>query len=400
MGSCNAGVIPAPYEIGLYVQASQDQLIQSIDYKMVTGGEPLRSKGVFGSGQDCVTAATSTGERWSEAALHLDIDWEVVGETPWDHPLLPGEDFSRTELSVIWDVTRTQGGGTLFESFVFQDPATPSYFESQYASISPTHEASYYGVAADEYLIKVTELDLWQGLDDTALNQRNLDLNASTDWVGVNSGAGQTVQLMTRHNPKKNDVWSSTNGNYLYFYTGKDKVSVEGKTYNSDRILIKTTGAADPDGGAILGDCIQEGRSELTTDNPTGGSDTVDIALLDTACTGHFTHQVVGHEWWAEKALVRAQTTTYAVTINEWGYEWYGFDPTGTTCQRFVSTRKDDASAKLFVAYTVDTVNTTYTATKLQKRGKKMQGPHEVEYDPADLSDEGGTEAGEAAPAP
>jgi len=384
----------------MYVQATQDQLVQSIDYKMVAGTDPIRSKGVFGSGSDCVSAAGTTGERWSEAALHMDIDWEVVGETPWDHPLLPGQDFSRTWLSVIWDVTRTQGGGTSFESYAFQDPATASYFESQFDSIPQTHEASYYGVAADEYVIKVTELDLWQGLADTGLNQGGLGLNTATDWVGVNSGAGQTVQLMTRHKPKKNDVWSSTNGNFLYFYTGTDKISVEGKTYKADRILIKTTGAADPTGGEILGDCIQEGRSEFSTNNAAGGTTAVDVALLDTACTGRFKHQVVGHEWWAEKALVRAQTTTYAVTINEWGYEWFGFDATGTTCQRFVSTRKDDASAKLFVAYTVDTMNTTFTATKLQKRGKKLQGPHEIEIDPADLSggEEGSEGEGTAAP--
>ncbi len=392
VSGCDKREIPPPYKIGLYVQGVQDQIVQSITWKRIEGGEPVRTKGVFGVGNNCVDAAQSTGERWSEGKLHMDIDWEVVGETPWDHPLLPGKDFSRTWLSVVWDVTRVEGGATTNESFTSQDPATAPYFVNQFTSLPQSHEASYYGVAADEYLIKVTDLDLWNNLEDTALNQWPLTLNTSTDWVGVNSSAGQTVQLMTRHEPKKDDVWASTNGNYLYFNTGKDDVHVEGKTYKADRILIKTTGDADPTGSSVLSDCLHVGRSEFTTNQTGVSNDMVDLALLDTQCTGSFKHQVVGHEWWAKKALVRAQTRTYEVTINEWGYEWYAFDPTGTTCERFVSTRKDDPSAKLFVAYTVDELKTTFTATKLQKRGKKLRGPHEIEIDPANASDAGGEE--------
>ena len=96
----------------------------------------------------------------------------------------------------------------------------------------------------------------------------------------------------------------------------------------------------------VLAQCLLLGRSEFNTDLVGATDDLVDIVTLDDQCTTSFQFQVVGHEWWHDEALVRAVTTTYEVTIDEWGFEWYETAPAGNSCNRVVSTRSPRPPAK------------------------------------------------------
>ena len=371
------GWIKAPYDLGLVIGASDTVVTDQIFYKNTPAGV-VEQKGTLGAGSDCGVANMSTGIHRVHSEQTRTIDWEVVGETPWDHPLLPGNDYSRTMLSVIQEMVVSDGTTNEEESFVVVNPdGIVAYQDTTDQYTGRTTDASYYGMAVDEYLIKVTSLDMWNNLEDSGRNQGPLAVNTATDWLGVNGSATQTVQLLTKHKPKKYDMWSSTNGDFLYFFDDTEKMPVGGKDVKADRIVITTTGNVDPAASTLVDNCLNVGLYSYTTNNPDTDvlDDVVNVAHLDAGCGGDFVHQMVGTQWWYKDVLVKAQTTTYIVNISDWGYEWTEFDDSLTTCTRMTSNRQDSPTATLFVEYDVTTVVSNYQVNTWTEKKKKDSGP-------------------------
>jgi hypothetical protein len=214
-----------------------------------------------------------------------------------------------------------------------------SWTEWQSTDFGTATNASYYGVAADEYIVKMTSLgDLWTDLEDPA--------------------AQLAFELWTRHNPSAGDIWASTNGNSLYVYDGKEKFSLAGATMNTDRVLVYNAGNVDPEGGDLITQCIVTGSNQVDSTHPTGTDYAHALALLDPGCIGNFTHLQTGTQWWYGDVLVAYETTTHTVTVDDFGFEYY--EKTGDTCYRQTTVESGESSRKLFVQYTLETTELTY----------------------------------------
>ena len=89
-------------------------------------------------------------------------------------------------------------------------------------------------------------------------------------------------------------------------------------------------------------------------------------------------HQQVGRQWWSDEILLKGEMTTYTVTINDYGYEWYEPSEDGSSCSRVTSTKKDDNDAELFVEYTVVTTTSNYSAKSIEQRKGDEAGPQDA----------------------
>ena len=267
---------------------------------------------------------------------------QVVGETKASHPLEPGSpDFSNVTVSVIKDTTIANGESSGMETYY--DPTLDP--EAWSTTFSVTHQdetwASYYGIAADEYVVKMSSLgDLWTDIEE----------------------GEASLELLTRKNPAGGDLWASLNGNYLYFYEGKEKIPVGDQTLNTNRIEVYAVGDVDATAQSVLEQCLVV--TPATTTSTSGTDSNVDSVYLDPGCDAAFVHYRVGTEWWFDEVLVKEETTTYSVTIDSYG--WESYDAGAADCVRMVDTSNPHTDAELFVEYTVTTTTNTWAADSLE----------------------------------
>ena len=153
-------------------------------------------------------------------------------------------------------------------------------------------------------------------------------------------------------------MWSSENGNYFFMFDDTEKLTLGGEDMKTDRILVYTTGNVEANGSAVLNQCLVTGQDESTSTDQDVGNFSVTNVTLDPGCTGNFVHVQEGTQWWYKNVLVRANSTTTWVQINDYGYEWY--ETQANNCVRRTNTTKDDSTAELFVEYTVTVTNGTH----------------------------------------
>ena len=342
----------APYSLTLSVESATTGVATTVAYRVSEGATPgsagdvLQQTSVLGSGINCVQAQSSSGTYASELVYEQARAYNVVGESEMELPLVPGEPpgagadtWVPTPVSVLKDTRRVASWQTTLEDIVEIEPETGEATSRQdlsYVDGEITTLASYFGVAADEYLVQVTLDQLWD---------ERVDLEPSD------------LTLLTKWEPEEGDVWPAVNGNSLFVFEGEEDLNLAGvQMKKAAKVAIYETGTVAPSEGAgVFESCLAIGRDQVSSTDAAIGQVSLDRAFLNTGCVGSFTHVRSGTEWWWNGVLVQSEGTDTIVNITDYGFEWFVDDPDAGQCLRETSQTRDDPSARAFLEYTVTT---------------------------------------------
>lgn len=342
VGGCEVlsnAITPAPYTAGLMWTGTELVTSTTVAFKS-NGDGVVESTGTIGIGDSCGTARTSTGTLTRTENEERVWNNEVVGNTVSNHPLNPGTDvFEQIGISVVAEQVTSTGSFQEVRTFNDPDGETRTWEEREAGDDGRQTSARYHGVAADEYIVSIFPLDLW----DTSVDDERDGL----------------LTLLSRRNPKKGDTWMSTNGLTVYTYEGTEKLNVGGKSVNAFKVNVYSNEDYD-DGNTVLDTCLKVGPLEDTTTFPELDSTVTESVELDNGCAFRFQHRQTGTEWWYENALVKFEGTRVFVSISDYGWEW--FEDEDGTCTRFTSTVKptDVSDTDLYIEYTVTTEESRY----------------------------------------
>lgn len=330
-----------PLPNSLEVTAERDEVSTTNSYKVTENDGAQESTGTVGYGDSCSEAGESTGTRTVVSYDELEHYFYVVGQTRASHPLVPHRTnrFDRIVVDIIAETEQRSASVETNATYNQPNGDPSSWEERSYEDLPITTTASYAGILADEYVVRMELQSLWDDLEE------------------VDDGA---VELLTRHNPRSGDVWSSTNGNSLYVYAGSEKIDLGGKSMRADVVNVYETGNVQPNSANVLSDCINVGLQQFETSD---GDDSEDyIAHLDDGCEGAFLHVQTGTQWWFSNVLVKEEMTNTTVTINDYGFEWYD-DDSEDTCYRETGYTPDGSGAQLYVEYDVTVTETEMEVT-------------------------------------
>ena len=341
-----------PIEVGLNWELNTEYSSVTQSFWLRASGEPIESVGPLETASSCLLAETSAGTYYSEETGTRTALSKVIGMTEMYHPLVPNSaEFSTSLASVIQH--RERNAGYAYDSTVTYDPESVignievnSYRDFLCADentpvedcVAPETEASFHGVSADEYAVKFQLGQLWQDPE---------------------SGSVEDVELLTRINPERGDIWSSVDGNTVFISAGTEPLALGGKTYNVSSVAMYEVGTLQDNGADAINQCINIGLSQDQTNDPEGANGSTTIAFLDSACVDKFTHAKSGQQWWYGSVLVKEISENQEINITKWGYEWYELDETGSTCSRVVSDSPDNVNAALFIEYDLTTETRT-----------------------------------------
>ncbi|MCP4501641.1 MAG: hypothetical protein GY822_16910 [Deltaproteobacteria bacterium] len=300
-------------------------------------------KGAVGTAATCDDARSSSGTLLQKTSGKTTNRFEVIGQTEAYHPLRPGADaYGPSAISIIESTSLFDGTTNSVETFRAPGGAPASWEEVREAELSHASAATYAGIAADEYVVRL------DNLGDT--------------WAGAEGEGGMVVELMTRNNAGDGDLWTSIDGNLLYQADGFEDIAVGDSTQSARRVRVLSVENIDPEGQSVFADCMREDVNSLSTTNPGQDDFTVTSVALDPSCDTAFVHRELGTEWWVNNVMVQSTKTTYQVAVNDFGYEW--FNAEGDNCTRQTSATRDDSDAALYVEYTVTELVTTMNTSE------------------------------------
>jgi len=322
---------PGPLSTGTIIESNSTVQSTSRSFKVIHGDEPVERTGNDGFGETCSEAAQATGRSTTTSVLTRTHTLEVVGETYTDQPLSAEEpDEGKTGVSVVVE-TIVERGDVTIDSLLYE--AGPNGEDMASVDQQPDQaqsSARYFGLAGGEYLVQIAPLDLWSPAEDLSLT------------------------LLTKRTPATGDIWASFDGSTLYIARGKEELNIGDSTYNADAVDVYSVEELDPEVSELIGSCLSVGAFQDVTE-PDFSDNNVQTTqvILDPGCEGNFRHQQVGTEWWHKDILVQAERTTWSVSIDSFGYEWYEEENNGF-CNRFTSvTAPVGQSALVFAQYTV-----------------------------------------------
>jgi hypothetical protein len=337
------------------------------------GGTPVESLGPLGASESpCATgqvlaetskgslSVTTFGEHYTSLA--------VLGSTEVYHPLVPNENeyssalasiiqernksaVSSQTVTVSYDPNSTIGNTTLTEYssnfYEYDEDGEVVLDENDNPVIIDPIEtdASYYGVSADEYVVRFDVGNIWMDPDSE-----------------ITTG---DVELLTRNDPKMGDIWSSVNGNTIYVSQGVEQVSfAAGLIQKANKVDIYEVGTLQTDGADVIVQCLNVGSNQSQSDNPAEPSTAYERSYLDQACNGTFQHVKSGTQWWVDNVLIKESSITTHIFVKKFGYEWYETDESGENCNRVTSHTFDNPLGILFVEYdlTTETMESGVTA--------------------------------------
>lgn len=353
--------LSAPYSLSLDVESGTTGVSTTFAYRVIeatpgTPGDVLQQTTVLGSGANCIQAESSAGTYAAELVYEQVRAYNVVGESEMELPLVPGEPpgdardtWVPTPVSVLKDTRRIASWQTTIEDIVTVDEATGETRTRQdisYVDGDVTTLASFFGVAADEYLVSFTLDRMW---DD------RVDLEP------------EDLTLLTKWEPEEGDVWPSVNGNSLFVYEGTEDLSLAGVDMKrADKVGVYETGNVQSSGGAgVFESCLRIGLDQVSSTDPEIGQVSVDRAVLDSGCIGAFTHVRSGTEWWWRGVLVQSEGVETVVNITDFGFEWFVDDADVGACVRNTSLTRDDPAARAYIEYTVTTTELSQQVTAL-----------------------------------
>lgn len=342
--ACNGNSGVGPYDTGLTVTTEAEQTRVTRFFSIRESDEqPRERKDTLGFGVDCAEARGSAGTLTITEVGTATQRWSVIGQTESSHPLAPGADtYGAVGVSVVESNASFGGHATTVETFRAPGASPSSWEQTTDGDVARDTRASFQGIAADEYVVSLSSLgDLWTDLES---DESNLAMN-----------------LITRHNPQAQDIWSSLDGSMLYIADTSEELTVAGEKVQAMRVDVLTVADPDPTVGSLVDKCISESVSEFVTTHPDFEDGTLRTAHLDTGCENAFVHQELGSEWWYNNVLIQSSKTQYEVEIIDYGYEW--FENNGTSCTRVTSPTRDDPDAELFIDYSVTEIVTEMHAT-------------------------------------
>ncbi len=358
LGACN-GQMYWPYSAGMVVEGTEVANTTSISYKLIAGEEPVEQTGTIGVAALCSDAGSSTGTRTATTDEVREIRLEVMGNTRSDHPLVPGADkYGGINISVVFEEETVSGTETTVDTYRDPEGDIREWTETTQSDLGSVTTAIDYGVAVDEYYVRLDALDLWQPVDDAQTTSS--DGVGDTGFVEV-PAPDQSLSLMTMKKPGKGDIWTSLDGSHLYRKDAVETLAIGGKNTRTDRVQVFTTGNVDPTAATLIEQCLDIGVVEGASDYQGVGGILTNSVSLDSGCVGEFTHQQVGTEWWDSGVLMASQLLTYSITVEDYGYEWYEADATANICTRQTSAvANPDEDAVLFIQYTVTTTESAF----------------------------------------
>lgn len=334
----------APYSLSLSVSSRTNAQQVEVSYRVTEGATPgeagdvVEQKSVVGSGESVVTASQTSGTLTVTRNIQQLRDYNVVGETSADLPLVPGEqqEWSDVPVSVLKETRRISSSSLVQETLVDPTATTPQWEELRYADNDLFTTAGYFGVAADEFLVRLEMTDLWDDLEDME---------------------PADVTLLTRWEPEEGDVWPSANGNSLFVYQGTEDLNLAGTNMKkADKVAVYATGNVQATGGdGVFEQCLYLGLQQTQTTDPDAESVSTEFAQLDPGCTSSFVHVQQGTQWWYEGVLVQSDTTDTIVIVDDYGFEWFVEDEATETWNRQTSLTRDDPTARAFIEYRVTT---------------------------------------------
>jgi len=314
-------------------------------YWLRDGGTPVESVGPLGTASSCILAETSGGTSTSTGTSETFTVNTALGDTEMYHPLVPNDEtFSSTMATVLQ--RRTRGAGSVESTRVVYDPnsvmgntTTTTYTDEEIST-----DASFHGVATDEYVVEFPLGNLW--------TDPEAEISTSD------------VTLLSRFEPSEGDIWASQNGNTVYIAGGKEQIQMSGAVEKAVKVQAFEVGNLKGDGGDIIDQCFNLGLSQTQTTDPDNTNASSSSLFLDAGCQAEFEHVKVGSEWWLGAVKVKESAEVTNIEITNYGYEWYELDTTGVSCTRQVSLTQDSPNAILFVEYDLITSTRESKITK------------------------------------
>jgi len=324
-------------KVGTQYSLSTTASSSTIAYRVSGGGEAVESSSLVEVAADCATASgvlTKRTETAEEETLQL---LQIIAHTNLNHPLIPDEEdvFAEREAMIFQERTRTARNTYVEETLI--DAASPAPLTTNtYNDEAQETSSSYFGVTADEYVVRFEMGSLW------------------SDFEAVDPS---TVELWTRNNPSVGDVWVSQNGNTVYIYAGIDVLNLGSVPTEVHKVEMYEVGGLQAEGSDVYNQCLSLGRDQVQSTDPNQTQQDLEGVFLDAGCIGGFTHVKTGTQWWYKNLLLQEEGTTQEIDILDYGFEWYEADPLAGTCSRQTGFVYGDplVPASPFVEYTLTT---------------------------------------------
>jgi len=304
----------ASWAIGLHVKGSSVEHAVTRSYTQSGDSPAEERKGTIASGD---YVGDSSGSLTVDKTTSVDHDWLVVGNTVTENPLVPGDAvFGLVPVYVVEGADVTTGIEIRDEFDQQQQGQVLAQSETRTESnIDRKTDASTWGLAGDEYLVKFEDLgQVW-----------NPDLDkAWADSGVVISG----IKYLGKTNVAAGDFWVTPNGNTLCRGMSTDGISLGNTSVSAVRVDLREV--ANVDDLNLVGRCLVEYDdfdSAYSDPKQVSDHDTrTTVVHLDPGCEGDFVHRKIGSEWWYGNVLVKEDATYYEVKISDWGYQWIDYN--------------------------------------------------------------------------
>ena len=331
------GCSKGPIDPGISWTMKTTETSTRASYWLRQGGDPVLSTGPLGSASSCILAETSGGSYESTSIAEYFTVHTALGYTEYYHPLVPNDDKYSDRLATVIQERTRGAASTEMKSTVYDPNSTMgNLISTSYADEAIETDASFYGIATDEYVVRFPLGNIWMDPESE---------------VSAND-----VELLTRFEPDLGDIWASQNGNTVYIAGGIEQVSFAGAVKKASKVEVYEVGGLSGDGADIIDECFHVGLQQNQTNDPNSTNASMSTLFLDPNCTGTFEHVKVGTEWWYGGILVKEASTITQIEITNYGYEWYELDSTGMLCSRQTSETLDNPNAQMFVEYDLVTV--------------------------------------------
>jgi len=335
------------WSVGLHVKGTVDETLTSKDFKDEAGVGIYESKGTLQSG---TFAGEPSGTKTATTTTSSTEEWSVVDDTQTGNPLVPGTPkFSGVPVAIVEKTAVTSGTVETVETTVDERPTgTRHVLETRtFQNVDRETTASTYGLAGDEYVVLISKLSL---LWDPDLVAKWDDTHAPIDGLDP----------LVMANVAVGDFWVSPDGTTLYKGVSRERVDVGGGRFvTAVKVELRRVESVNND--TLVDHCLvvpadDDTASNWTTEGNSGtgeGQTSARKVHLDPGCAGTFAHYRVGYQWWSDNVLVAEDTTTFQVTVNDYGFEWLDYQ--GGKVHKTAKSLDPNSipgDAHLYVAYT------------------------------------------------
>ncbi|MBM4396855.1 MAG: hypothetical protein FJ087_14340 [Deltaproteobacteria bacterium] len=355
VSGCEKGDGFATWSTGLRVHGTGVVTEVSIAYTQVEGDEAKESNG-FQTGGALVMG--STGKLRTEKRTDLVTDWQVVGQTRTENPLVPGKPvFGDVPVAIVEGVEVESGWSDARESIIIEHKGGEHEGETYRQSfIDRATRASTWGFAGDEYVVRFSDLTL---LWDPDLVEK---------WHATRTPL-PGLDYLTLADAGVGDFWVHPNGRTLHKVVAREQTP--NRMFTGVKVELRETG--NYDARNVIETCLHttEDVDEANTVTDDGwlqpGFDHPELLMpavrLDPGCSGDFLHHKVGYEWWRSNTLVAEDATYFTIAITDFGWHWYD-DASKSRMTAKVAPNNPPPDIRKYVVFTVTERHVVWNADK------------------------------------